>query len=178
MARRKRSIAIKVAGTSRPAAKAGFSWSRAWSRARSWAVPWLFAAAMVAAVFLTYRPVWHGGFIWDDDLHLLENPVLQPGGWLTTWVPGTHVNYWPVDWEVYRIEYAIWGLEKDNKPARLLPPRQSCDLRPCGVDGVAGPRLPPRARRDVCRGPVRAAPGQRRDARPGSRNRKTRSRCC
>ena len=28
---------------------------------------WLFAAALVAAVFLAYQPAWQGGFIWDDD---------------------------------------------------------------------------------------------------------------
>ena len=78
-------------------------------------LPWLFAAAMVAAVFLAYSPVWTGaraaGFIWDDDLHLLNNPVLQPGGWLTTWVPGSYVNYWPVTFTAYRLQYALWGLD-------------------------------------------------------------------
>ena len=28
---------------------------------------WLFAAALLAAVFLVYQPAWQGGFIWDDD---------------------------------------------------------------------------------------------------------------
>lgn len=77
-----------------------------WSAAKGW----LFAVALVAAVLLTYRPVWRAGFIWDDDLHLTLNPVLAPGGWLTTWMPGTHVNYWPVNSTVYRIQYAIWDL--------------------------------------------------------------------
>ena len=40
----------------------------------------LLAAALVVAVFLVYQPVWQGEFLWDDDLHLLNNPVLQPGG--------------------------------------------------------------------------------------------------
>ena len=29
---------------------------------------WLFALALVAAVFLVYQPAWRGGFILDDDL--------------------------------------------------------------------------------------------------------------
>ena len=41
---------------------------------------WLFAAALVVAVFRAYQPAWLGGFVWDDDLHLLDNPVLKPGG--------------------------------------------------------------------------------------------------
>jgi hypothetical protein len=41
---------------------------------------WLLAAALVVAVFLVYQPAWQGGYLWDDNLHLLENPVLQPGG--------------------------------------------------------------------------------------------------
>jgi protein O-mannosyl-transferase len=73
-------------------------------------VGWLFAAALVIAVFLAYQPAWNAGFIWDDDLHLLNNPVLQPGGWLTTWDPRSYVNYWPVTWSAYRLQYELWGL--------------------------------------------------------------------
>ena len=39
-----------------------------------------------------------------------ENPVLKPGGWLTTWVPGSYVNYWPLTFTAYWLEYALWGL--------------------------------------------------------------------
>jgi protein O-mannosyl-transferase len=73
---------------------------------------WLFAAALVAAVFLAYLPAWHGGFIWDDDLHLLNNPVLKPGGLVPTWLtPGSYINYWPLTFTVYRLEFEAWGLE-------------------------------------------------------------------
>ena len=72
---------------------------------------WLFAAALVAAVFLAYQPAWQGGFIWDDDTHLLNNPVLRPGGVFRTWVPGTYVNYWPLTFTVYWVEYQLWGLD-------------------------------------------------------------------
>ena len=68
------------------------------------------AAALVAAVFLAYEPAWHGGFVWDDDLHLVKNPVLQPGHFLETWVPGSYINYWPLTFSVYRLEYDMWGL--------------------------------------------------------------------
>jgi protein O-mannosyl-transferase len=71
----------------------------------------LFAATLVAAVFLVYQPAWNGGFLWDDDTHLLNNPVLRPGGLLRTWVPGTYANYWPLTATVYRLEFDMWGLD-------------------------------------------------------------------
>ncbi len=71
---------------------------------------WLIAAALVVAVFLVYQPVWQAGFIWDDDTHLLKNPVLTPGGVFHTWVPGTYVNYWPVTSTAYWVQYQLWGL--------------------------------------------------------------------
>jgi protein O-mannosyl-transferase len=70
----------------------------------------LWAAVLVAAVFLVYRPAWNGGFVWDDDTHLVNNPVLNPGGLVQTWTPGTYINYWPLTFSVYRLEYELWGL--------------------------------------------------------------------
>ncbi len=71
---------------------------------------WLFVVALVVAVFLVYQPAWRGGFIFDDDSHLLNNPVLKPGGLLKTWVPGTYLNYWPLTFTAYRLQFDIWGL--------------------------------------------------------------------
>src|ERR1700734_582733 len=61
---------------------------------------WLFAIALVAAVFVVYLPCWHGGYLFDDDLHLLSNPVLKPGGLAKIWVPGGYLNYWPLTFTV------------------------------------------------------------------------------
>jgi protein O-mannosyl-transferase len=72
---------------------------------------WLFATALVVAVFLAYLPAWHGGFVWDDDLHLLNNPVLKPGGLARAWTPGGYINYWPLTFTVYRLEFEAWGLD-------------------------------------------------------------------
>jgi tetratricopeptide (TPR) repeat protein len=71
---------------------------------------WLFLGVLIAAVFLAYQPVWQGEFIWDDDTHLLNNPVLRPGGVFRTWVPGTYCNYWPVTSTAYWVQYKLWGL--------------------------------------------------------------------
>ena len=71
---------------------------------------WLFAAAFGAADFLAYQPAWHAGFVWDDDLHLLNNPVLRSGGLARAWASGGYINYWPLTFTVYRLEFATWGL--------------------------------------------------------------------
>jgi tetratricopeptide (TPR) repeat protein len=42
---------------------------------------WLIAVALVAVVFLTYRPCWYGGFLWDDESHLTHIAVFQPLGY-------------------------------------------------------------------------------------------------
>ncbi len=70
----------------------------------------LFAGALVAAVFLVYQPAWRGGFIFDDDLHLLNNPVLKTGGFVRAWTPGSYINYWPLTFTVYRLEFEAWRL--------------------------------------------------------------------
>jgi protein O-mannosyl-transferase len=72
---------------------------------------WLIAAALIAAVFLAYRPAWHGAFLWDDDMHLLNNPVLRPGGLARAWTSGEYLNYWPLTFTVYWLEYKTWGLD-------------------------------------------------------------------
>jgi tetratricopeptide (TPR) repeat protein len=72
----------------------------------------LFVAVLAAAVALAYQAIWlgHPGFIWDDDLHLLTNPVLRPGGLSNTWVPGaSYLNYWPVTFTAYWLGYQAWG---------------------------------------------------------------------
>jgi tetratricopeptide (TPR) repeat protein len=70
----------------------------------------LLAAALVVVVFLVYQPVWRGGAIWDDDTHLLYNPVLKPGGLAKIWVPGGYINYWPLTFTAYWLQSKIWGL--------------------------------------------------------------------
>ncbi len=71
---------------------------------------WLFAVALVAAAFLVYYPAWHGGFLFDDDGLLLNNPVLRPGGLARARVPGSYLNYWPLTYTLYRLEFEAWRL--------------------------------------------------------------------
>ena len=71
---------------------------------------WLFAAALVAAVVLAYQPVWHAGFIWDDNAHLTENPcVVGPLGLKEIWTT-TAARIRPLVQTTFWLEYKIWGL--------------------------------------------------------------------
>ena len=67
---------------------------------------------IVLLVFLAYLPALHGGFIWDDDVYVTNNPLLTaPDGlrriWFTMDSPS---QYFPLTYTVFRIEYALWGL--------------------------------------------------------------------
>ena len=64
----------------------------------------------MVAVFLVYQPAWQGEYLWDDNLHLLENPVLKPGGLATVWTPGGYKQYWPLTFTAYWLQFKLWGL--------------------------------------------------------------------
>src|SRR5215471_4996309 len=68
-------------------------------------------ALLVGATIAAYLPALHAGYIWDDDLHLLNNPVLKPGGLARTWVPGTYINYWPLTFSTYWLQDRLWGVD-------------------------------------------------------------------
>ena len=53
----------------------------------------LGAVLLACATFVAYFPALSCGYVWDDNLHLLNNPVLTAGGLARTWVPGTYINY-------------------------------------------------------------------------------------
>jgi tetratricopeptide (TPR) repeat protein len=72
----------------------------------------ILALVLFLAVVLTYAPVWHAGFIWDDDGILTANPcIVGPLGlkdiWTTTMsqsdvAPLTRSTFW--------LEHKLWGL--------------------------------------------------------------------
>jgi tetratricopeptide (TPR) repeat protein len=70
----------------------------------------LSALLLVAAALVVYWPATRGGYVWDDNLHLLDNPVLKSGGLAKTWVPGTYINYWPLTFSTYWLEDKLWGV--------------------------------------------------------------------
>ncbi|MGD0349648.1 MAG: tetratricopeptide repeat protein [Verrucomicrobiota bacterium] len=80
-------------------------------------IPWarlaIPSALIVFLVFLAYLPALHGGFIWDDDVYVTNNPLLTaPDGlrriWFTLDSPS---QYFPLTYTVFRIERSLWGLD-------------------------------------------------------------------
>lgn len=73
---------------------------------------WLGCAALLLACFAVYAPALGGGFVWDDDLHLLDNPVLGENGLYRIWLTRPEkINYWPLTFTTYWIEHQLWGLD-------------------------------------------------------------------
>ena len=72
----------------------------------------LFLSALVALLLLAaYWPSLGGGFIWDDDAHVIDNPVLRDlAGLLRIWIPGHTPQFYPVTFSVFWLEYQLWGL--------------------------------------------------------------------
>ncbi len=71
---------------------------------------WLFAAALLAAVFLAYLPAWHGGFIWDDDAHVTRPELRSWLGLYRIWfdVSATQ-QYYPLMHSGFWLEHRLWG---------------------------------------------------------------------
>ena len=67
---------------------------------------------ILLACFVAYFPSLSGGFVWDDDTHLLLNPVFQDDGLHRVWLtPPQEINYWPVTFTTYWLEYQIWEFD-------------------------------------------------------------------
>ena len=72
---------------------------------------WLLGLLLVLGIVLAYQPVWHGGFLWDDDIHITKNPMLlEPGGLKQIWFSRDSPEYYPLVFTSFRLEKALWGL--------------------------------------------------------------------
>ena len=67
---------------------------------------------IVLLVFLAYLPALHGGFIWDDDFYVTNNPTLHDlGGLQRIWFKvGAVPQYYPMVHTTFWLEYHLWGL--------------------------------------------------------------------
>jgi hypothetical protein len=72
----------------------------------------VFALILVVATIFVYRPVWNGGFIWDDDVYIKSNELLTaPDGLRRIWFSlDSPSQYFPLVYTTFRIEHALWGL--------------------------------------------------------------------
>jgi protein O-mannosyl-transferase len=72
----------------------------------------IFAIVLAAVTIFAYRPAWHGGFLWDDDVYIINNELLTaPHGWQRIWFSlDSPSQYFPLTYSTFRIEHALWGL--------------------------------------------------------------------
>jgi tetratricopeptide (TPR) repeat protein len=85
--------------------------NQGWLRAL-WDRGWLKGCLLVTAVVLAYQPVWHAGFIWDDDVYITDNQLLtSPGGLKRIWFSlDSPSQYFPLTYTTFRLERTLWGL--------------------------------------------------------------------
>jgi len=72
----------------------------------------LLALLLAVTTILAYQPVWHGGFIWDDDAYITNNDLLTaPDGLRRIWFSlDSPSQYFPLVYTMFRFERAWWGL--------------------------------------------------------------------
>jgi tetratricopeptide (TPR) repeat protein len=71
---------------------------------------WLFAAALIVAVFLAYQPAWQGGFIWDDNVHVTKPELRSLQGLYHIWFDiGATQQYYPLLYSAFWFEHRLWG---------------------------------------------------------------------
>jgi tetratricopeptide (TPR) repeat protein len=69
----------------------------------------LFLIAVVALV--AYFPSINGGFIWDDYLLLVDNPLVKASNGLhQIWCTAQAIDYWPATNTSFWIEWRMWGM--------------------------------------------------------------------
>ncbi len=71
---------------------------------------WLWAAALVAVVFLVYQPAWQGGLLFDDGGHVPRPELRSWHGLYRIWfdVLATQ-QYYPMSFSAFWVEHRLWG---------------------------------------------------------------------
>ena len=71
----------------------------------------LRGAALLALVLSCYAPSLRGGFLWDDDTNVSENPALRSArGLVYIWTePRASQQYYPLTYTSFWLEYRLWG---------------------------------------------------------------------
>jgi tetratricopeptide (TPR) repeat protein len=72
----------------------------------------LGASLIIFAVLLAYLPALQAGYVWDDDWYVTRNTALRSvDGLRRIWFePGATVQYYPLAFTSFWIEYHLWGL--------------------------------------------------------------------
>ena len=72
---------------------------------------WPGAAVLAAAAVLVYLPAMRGGFIWDDDILVTENPAVKTlNGLFAIWFGNWQGDYIPLTLTTFWAEWHLWGM--------------------------------------------------------------------
>lgn len=79
----------------------------------NWNLCFLRALLICAAGFWIYSPALHGTWLWDDEVAIIQDPVLQnPAGLKIIWTePSQLYAYYPLTFTVQWLEYHFWGTD-------------------------------------------------------------------
>jgi tetratricopeptide (TPR) repeat protein len=80
---------------------------------QTWRERRLVAGGVIVLItLLAYLPALHGGFIWDDDLHVTDSPALRSlHGLVMIWTkPGAVMQYYPLVHTGFWVQYHLWQL--------------------------------------------------------------------
>ena len=72
----------------------------------------LQAAVLVLAAAWIYSPVYHGEFLWDDDILITENWMVQSeslGGLAAIWIEPDGMDYFPLTYTALWIQWMMFG---------------------------------------------------------------------
>jgi tetratricopeptide (TPR) repeat protein len=71
------------------------------------------ALTIAAAVLWIYWPALRGGWLWDDDSYLTDNPLLREPNrlWNAWFQPGSFIEYYPIQETVQWAQWHLWGLD-------------------------------------------------------------------
>jgi protein O-mannosyl-transferase len=71
---------------------------------------WLFVVALSIAVLIVYKPVWSGGFLWDDAAHVTRPDLRSWQGLWSIWsAPGATQQYYPLTHTFFWLQHRLWG---------------------------------------------------------------------
>ena len=77
-----------------------------------WKKMTLPAGILIALIVIAYIPALRGGFVWDDDKYVTQNPQLRTvTGLGRIWLKfGAVPQYYPLVYTTFWVEYHLWGL--------------------------------------------------------------------
>ncbi|MGE3682858.1 MAG: tetratricopeptide repeat protein [Bdellovibrionales bacterium] len=64
----------------------------------------------MGAILVAFYPALGGGFIWDDFTYLIQSELVRaPDGLRRIWLTQEGVDFWPLSYSLFFLEWRIWG---------------------------------------------------------------------